>query len=244
MIRYLISALLLLLSSGQELPLGGIPIGSGVTFTVVQHPKNVGCGSVAACAVTTTSTTTGNLIVAIGTTMSNQGSGIGWSSITGESGWTHGPSCGAVILVASNNNAVDCAYTLSAAGGATTLTWNWSSSNQQQTTAEFIEVHRSSGTWALDISGNGTDSACTTCAGASLSVGTGPDYCVQFISGAQTSVTAITGSYTSPADFSTYSYLTVTGAGVAGWNGANANTIPNWTQGASQAAAVGAICFK
>lgn len=240
MIRAFLLALL-----AQTIPLGGIPVGvSGPSL--IQHAFYNGsaCVDAISCAVSSAqgglaSTTAGNLLVVLA--MASTDNVINYSSITGESGWAHCSGFPYSIVQGGNFNQVDCAYTLSAAGGATSLTWNWNSNQTYQQAIEVLEFHKS-GTWSYVTDAGGTDTACTACAGAALTLSAGSYVTVQFISGSQVNVTAVTGGYT--ADFGTYSNGSTAGFGVGWLLNATSGAAPNWTQATSQASAVGGLAFQ
>lgn len=229
--------------SPQMFPFPGNPAGGGggVTFALVQHASN-SCGGGATCAVTVTSTTAGNLLVAFGA--NNTGANnLVFSSMTGEGTWTHCSGGHVATLNAGSTTfyQVDCAYILSATGGTTSLTWTWSAS-AGKSTIEIIEVSRTSGSWALDVNGILGDASCTTCASPTLTLSGSNDYIFQYSGLTASTLSAISGSYTSPADFITSGLNGY--AGFAGWNGGTSGASVNWTGSPTDTLPTGAIAFK
>lgn len=156
--------------------------GGGVTWTLIQHPTNFTCAGTTGvatqtCSVTTAATTAGNLLVLV------SGSFVGaqisvapaFGSATGDS-LTHCPSqLGNEQYAANSYESVDCAYILSATGGATTFSFSWqynSSGGGYDINVGLYEYHRSTGTATYETcAGGGTaacvvlSSSCTTCTG-------------------------------------------------------------------------------
>lgn len=208
--------LIAFLSMPQQLPLGGIPIG-GVTWTLIQHPHNFTCSTTAtgstqitSCTVTLTSNTvTGNTLLLLSAFGNDAIPSVAptFSSASGDSAWTH---CPAQYKFTSDvfGVATDCAYILSAAGGASTITFSWTgtygATSDVVADAELLEIHRSTGTGTFDACTSGTGCITSvTGTGARTSPScpiTGTDYVAQWI--ADTAViTAISGgAYTNPFD--------------------------------------------
>ncbi len=216
--------------------------GGAATMTVVQHVGADACFGSAACALTITSTTAGNLLIAIAA--ANGGNNYSYSSITGEGGWTVCPA-GVVNVVNDDMTQVysaDCAYKLSAAGGVTSLTWNWAGGTPNGTVFELIEVSRSSGSWTYDTGNTATPTTCTTCAGPTLTLTGSNDYIVQYASTLQV-IASVSGSYTDPTDLY-QDGIDSTSAGFAGKKETSSGASVNWTVAPADTLATGAVAFK
>lgn len=239
----LISLCLSAQNGGQSQMMLAAKIAAGsATFTVVQHPAASACFGSATCALTVTSTTAGNLLIAIAS--GNGGNNYSYSSITGEGGWTHCPS-GTVNVTndaMSQVYSADCAYKLSAAGGVTSLTWNWAGGTPNGSVFELIEVSRSSGSWTYDTGNTATPATCTTCAGPALTLTGSNDYIVQYASSLQV-FAAISGSYVDPFD-TFQDGIASTSAGFAGKKGTASGSSVNWTLAPADSLATGAVAFK
>lgn len=246
-----IAALLLFAGFAQYVPTAFNAGSSSVTFTLIQNPHNNGSScyfSATTCSVALSpNTTAGNLIIAICVGMYNSTGPGTCSAPTGESGWAHCSACATTTNSVATGNTffVDMWYTLAAAGGASSIVCNSNTgANAYGLACIVYEVHRSSGTWSFVGGANGSATACattasTTCAGATLTLGSGPQLAIQFIAGGQNNVTAISGSYS--GIFGSYSGFTTTGFGAAYWNGATSGTAPNWTQLSAVAAVGGGV---
>ncbi len=172
--------------------------GGGVTFTTVQHVLSPGCSGFSgagpwACAVTVTSTTSGNLGIMCGGAIA--GTGANTTSVpTGAGTWVHASN-----TFAEGNGAAsyygDCYYNTNLTGSVTSISFNMNGTTVNFITPAFVEVHRSSGSWAAPDASNGNfNSTCTAClspTGISL---TGTDY-VYYWAGCseQTTYTSTTG---------------------------------------------------
>lgn len=236
------------------MPGPGTPAGTGAAvFTLVQNPLNNGSGCyfpATTCSVSLSpNTAAGDLVVAICGGMYNSTGPGTCATPTGESGWAHCSTCATTTNSSATGNTFfeDMYYTLSAAGGASSIVCN---SNAGGNAYGFFCVvyvwHRSSGTWSFVGGANGSSTACattasTSCAGATLTLGSGPQLAIQFISGGQTNVTAVSGSYNGSGVFGNFSNFSSTGFGAAYWNGATNGTAPNWTQLSAVAAVGGAV---
>lgn len=223
-----------------------------ITFTLVQEPVNNGSGCyfpATTCSVSLSpNTAAGDLVVAICGGMFNSSGPGTCATPTGESGWAHCSACNTTTNSVATGNTFfeDMYYTLSATGGASSIVCNFNttSANVYGQFCVIYEWHRSSGTWSFVGGANGSSTACastanTSCAGATLTLGSGPQLAIQFISGGQTNVTAISGSYS--GIFGSFSNFSSTGFGAAYWNGATSGTAPNWTQLSAVAAVGGAV---
>jgi hypothetical protein len=220
----------------QSLPFpgpGGVS-NAGVTMTVVQHPKNTSCGGTGTCIVTTSATTAGNLLLVISAAYSP--TLRTYTLASGDGTWTHCPASATSVLSGATHLYADCAYILSATGGATAITWTWNSTVSAQN-VEVIEVSRSSGSWVYDTGGTNTSAGCSSCTAVALSLSGTNDYITQF-GELNSTPSAISSPYTSPADF------TAIGALFAGAKQTSSGTAPTVTQGSSTQASFGAAAFK
>lgn len=184
------------------------------------------------CTVTVSSTGAGHLLVAI--TAFSDASTRSLSSVSGGETWTHcagtnGCNFGTSPLW------TDASYVLSAAGGATALTCNLSSAASDYIACIVLEYAWSGSTITFDTSNGGSDNYCTSCAGQALTIGGSKDVIIQ-VGVPLNSLTAITGSYTTPGLFH--------GAAVAGMINTNDGTAPTWTQDSSGLVAIMAIAFS
>jgi hypothetical protein len=229
---------------------GGMALAGGVTWTVVQHPHNFTCSAATSgnlgCTVTASATTAGHLLILVSSAFEGQ-TGTNHTaptfvSASGDSTWTHCASSYAHVEYTINafENA-DCAYILSATGGATSFTFTWSfptSTDSAAVDVELLEVARSSGTAAFDTGNTATSSGCASCVGPTLTLSGASDYIAQW-NGNANGCTAISGAYTNPFDndnsnvFGTF----------AGALNQSSGTGPTWTC-TSGGAAMSGISFK
>lgn len=229
-------------------PLPQIGTGGGAvngTFSMVQHPKTVTCAT-ASCAVATAATTPGNLLVAWSAA---RYSGTGVATVaslasvtdngTAET-WTRCPQ--SAINDSQNSNgtihALDCFYVLSAAGGATSVTANWTLSglgaSSIKVDVEVIEYHPSLTPIFYD-SGNAflQPNNCNPCSGpAGINTGTA-DVITQAIHNPTggSSISSISGSYSNPFDNDNANNALF--AGFAGAINSASYSQPSWTLASS-----------
>lgn len=215
---------------------------AGGTWTKVQSVQKNNCGDVTNCTITYSATGAGHLLVIALTWYGNTNSPPTFSSASGGGTWVHCPSCYVVRAYSGNNQIlVDGAYVLSSTAGVTSTTYTMSGKGTSTLwTLEFMEYAWSGSTIAYDTSNNASLTACTSCAAPALTLTGTADVIVQFIEPEQ-GVTAISGSYTDPADFDT-GCAGACGA-VAGAMNVSSYSAPNWTCTSGQAA-VGAMAFK
>lgn len=169
-----------------------VPAVGGVTWTLIQHPHNWTCTSTASgnltCTVTATATVAGDALLlalsyydAITVDVAPT-----YVSAAGDSTWTHNAGCADYgLAVAGVYVGVDCAYILSATGGATSLSMTYDFFDVNATDGAFMdlelyEMRRSTGTPSLDVLGASFANSCsTTCTGPALSL-TGTDYVAEW----------------------------------------------------------------
>ena len=183
------------------------PVSAGATWTVVQHPNNVTCsfsGSGAhTCAVTSSATTAGNLLILLSSAFNNNGEPT-FSSASGDGTWTHCPGAAAGNNTVSTSWLVtDCAYRLSATGGATSESFTWTISlgtTELDVDVELIEVHRSTGTATYDSDNTATSSSCSSCVGPTVTLSTSSDYIAQWGAFDNATPTSISSPYSNPFD--------------------------------------------
>lgn len=188
----------------------------------------------ATCAVTVQSTGSGNLTV-IWCKFSNTADTI--SSVSDGSA-TYG-LCTASACHSSdstNANGTDIAYALSSTSGKTSITVTKSSTNNAWV-CRILQYSTTAGPAVYDVGGNRNQSTNTTSpAGVTLTLGGSNDVIIQ--SDLASVPTAISGSYTTPADFDgTRNY------GVAGWVNTSSGSAPTWTQTNSRSS-LSAVAFK
>jgi hypothetical protein len=230
--------------------LAGVP--SAVNWTLVQHAFNFACTG--NCTVSTgtsgsgqralASTTAGNLLVVIfginevGGTLT-----ITSPSVSGDT-FTHCPTNWPQLFNfnGSNWNATDCWYRLSAAGGATSIAYSGTFGGAGSLFSGIMveEYNRGSGTATFDAGAVLTNNACTSCTAPTVGMTGTKDVCVNFVAFNQL-ITAISGSYTNPADFDTFSSLNA----IAGALNVVSYSAPSWTSASATntGAAMGAVCF-
>jgi hypothetical protein len=228
---------------------GGGGTGQGGTYgiySVVQHVFNI-CQPVASgspCAVTVSATTAGNLLIIAAGAENITGVTPVFAAASGDGTWTHPttPGCYSNIPTVGITDTADCAYRLSAAGGATSITWTWTG-DVAGTYLEVIEVAKATGAmFSFDTAGGLTNASCVTCPAPTLTI-TSVDYILQWAT-PWNKVVAITGGdvagYQSPADFNSAGNF-----GVAGAANATSGAPPSWLQtGAAHSLAMSAIAFK
>lgn len=194
---------------------GNEGLGGGPSlWSVIQHPSNFTCfgmgtgsAQTLGCTVTVTATTAGNLLLLLTSFASGHETvAATYSSATGDT-FTHCPAQYSTKTSAPSQQATDCAYVLSAAGGATSITVNWTativSSDIWNTDIELIEVHRSSGTAAFDGCTSGGNCIATATSSPSTSPTfsiTGPDFVAQWISQNNAGCTISGAAYIQPFD--------------------------------------------
>ena len=245
--NYLAAFIILLASFQQTIPAhtgATAASGGGSSQTVVQHPHNFTCGGTAAsntvtCTVTATATTPGNLVIMAGAMFTGTGPSVTGDSASGDT-FT---SCGTGVS-GGGANAAACQYTLSAAGGATSLGISFTatglSGNTYAIDAELVEVHKPSGPWTLD--GYGTQfSTCSTCTDSAPTGMTGSnDFILRFGAFNDSTLTGPGSPYTNPSDIET---TNVNGGFIGALDQTTGGTI-NWTQGGSSAASMITVAFK
>lgn len=231
----------LLKQVGMPFPGPGTAHSSGAsgTFTLIQKVKNNSCtASVAACAVTVSAIGSGHM----GVVSAGYGSGAQdtVSSVvctaTGCGAFTRCAACGAFNVAPASNLGTEQAYNLNMTGGGTIVTLTLSAGPTVGWDMEFREYSYSGPSASLDTGNTASDATCTTCAGATLTLGGTQDTIVQLIA-PNNSCTAVASPFNTNAEFTT------NGDGYADRLNTNAGTAPSWTC-ASGVAAVGGIALK
>lgn len=236
----------------NTLPQGTVP---GVTWTMAQVPRsNLAC---TAATVTTstctisgiTATTAGNtllLMSALNMTASGPGT---FSAASGDSAWTHCPSQANHQADGGGQAQVDCAYILSATGGATSVSFTWGTltgAGNVFIDVVLYEIHRSTGTATLETCGAGTATACTTVTAASPYTGPVPTItATDFVATWNSSDPGCT-AVASPYNVSPTAIFDQTNVGgsFAGALSQTSGTAATWTCPASSPTAMAAIAFK
>ncbi len=208
---------------------------ASASFTLVQSAVNTACGtSVTTCTITTSAVTVGNMgvvVMGVGT------ASITISSVSGCGGiWQHA-TAGNVSDATAGSTDLFYALYLSSACTSVVVTFSGTVTGAQ---AEFVEYSHTQLGVTFDNAGNVDRSVATTSpAGPSIgevnSITGYASLTVQYIKTAGT-VSAISGSFTNPADFNTT-------LGVAGWIAATNGTGPTWTT-TNARAAVGGAAFR
>lgn len=216
------------------------------TFTLIQHPTTFSCTTVA-CAVTTSSTTAGNLLVlwsAARYTGTGNAKIEALTSVTDNGTaetWVHCPN--SAINDANSSDAtlfaLDCWYVLSAAGGATTVTATWEmtglTGSSQKVDATVIEYHPSATPIFFDAGNTKyTSTSCSSCTGPpGLLSGTSdlvsqaaifPDF------SGFTVTTAVSAPYSNPTDLENTNHIY---GAFAGALNQSSYSVPTWTAGGS-----------
>jgi hypothetical protein len=230
--------------------------GGGITWTLVQHPSNYTCaGTSGVCTLSgatgQVATTAGDLLVVLSSLYSPLGGPtISGNTLTDSGGtadsFTHfaGTVTGDFNYNTTNWYATDGFYVLSAHGGATSFTFTWSNGGSNVNfDIELLEFRRSTGTATYDTGNFTTNASCTSCTAPALSSfsGANAEVCAQW-GGFNQTVSAISGTYTNPADFEN----TNVGAGFAGSLSVSSYTAPAWTLSSAtlSGATMSAACFK
>jgi hypothetical protein len=230
------------------------------SWTLVQHPNKFTCTASSpgdsACSVTVTSTVAGHLLVLLSSSFEGTTSGSTvqtFTSASGDGAWTHCPA-GARTSGSPGSTAfeaTDCAYILSATGGATSVTFTWnfkSSTDAANIDVEFLEFSvTGGGTKAIDTQGTTNSSNCfgsggSACIGPALTLAGINELVLQWIANAN-GVTSISGgAYTNPFDNDA---TNVFGA-FAGALNQSAATAQTWVTAGSSGGytAMSAIAFK
>jgi hypothetical protein len=202
------------------------------TWALVNNAAASSCSSsLATCAVTVTSTGTGNLLVAVGffgNTTDNFTAGSGGGT------WASGPITNCHGSDASIGKGTDILYALSSTSGTTSITLTKSGSSGAWV-VRIMEYSTTAGPAVFDTCGNRDQSTTVTNpVGPTLTLGGANDVIVQGINGG--APTAISGSYTNPATF-------LVNNAHAGWINTSSGTAPTWTQTSSRAV-LSAIAFE
>ncbi|HWY08227.1 MAG TPA: hypothetical protein VNY24_15305 [Candidatus Acidoferrales bacterium] len=149
--------------------LGSFTPSSGTTFYQLVHltdPGINGISCIPTCAITVPSTGAGNLLAML---VSNSSAGH-LVSVNGGGSWvvpTGANSC-QVTVTGNTNEVLSCGYTLSSAGGTTTITPTVSTTGTY--TFVIYEVSRASGSWTFDTQGSAQTAATQTVNGVGLTL--------------------------------------------------------------------------
>jgi hypothetical protein len=227
-------------------------------FSLIQSPSNLTCTGTGngtsqtfPCSVTVTATTAGNsLLLLTSFSTNNQTVQATYSSASGDSTWTHCPAQFSNFVAPPLQYANDCAYILSATGGATTITANWvgtvANGISWSIDVQVVELHLSTGSAAFDACTTGTACITTT---SSTSPYTSPtftptgsaDYIAQWISQPGTSCSINGSAYINPFSTETNN-VESSFAGALNQSSASAQT---WTCGNNPTfAAMSAVALK
>lgn len=190
---------------------------SWATWTFL-HSANSTCGT-GTCAITVTSTGSGNLLVATG---GRGGSGAGsmTSPTNGcSASWTHDANA----LNSGAPGFEDIWYCLNSASGVTSITLNTAATFDHGTVSEYSTT---SGPPLADVCSNRTGATATSQPGVTLTLTGTNDVIVQGASCAAT-ITAVSPlAYHAP-------FAVPNGNGVAGSTNTASGTAPTWTEGSS-----------
>lgn len=207
----------------------------------LRHDSHGNCNT-HPCSVTITSTTSGDLGVLI--YWDGAGSVRTLTSVSdGTSTWVVPAGCG----ISSAGQNTFCAYTLNLAGSKTSLTIT-NSGAATDGNVEFLEYSFTGSSITYDTSGTNTsEPGSTTQNGVTLTLNGSTDVIIQAFNGNNVNkvVSAISGSYSNPADFVSGPDNLANYYGVGGWvNTSSASPVPTWTTtGALSAGVAIAIAF-
>ena len=249
----LLIALFLALSSSAR---------GAVTWTLVQHVHNFTCTTSGVCTIGSSqgmsATTAGDLLILASTAFEGTTGGgsisaaPSFSSASGDSTWTHCSSVAKSYTTSGPEGvAGDCAYILSAAGGATSVSWTWNwgtvsgASPLYYIDVELVEVKPSTGYAAAFDKGSGviyatgvSGSNCQSCALPSLSINGSSDYILGWGWFDNADPTGPGSPWTNPADLSGQTY-----SGYIGALNQSSGPSVSLNQGASSEAVTFAIAF-
>jgi hypothetical protein len=210
----------------------------GGTWALVQKPCNTACpASGTTCAVTVTSTGTGNILIS--TSIKDSASNTTTiSSVSGGGTWTHPTGANGVDASAGSS---DSAYNLSSTSGATSITLTMSAASATIWTACVREYSLTGATAAFDTTANRDQStAATSFAGATLTLTGTNDLIVQY--GTDTGAcSAISG--TGYGNFGQTGNTAPNGNCIGDALNVSVGTANTWTTGSGRAA-LGAIAIK
>lgn len=216
---------------------GGTKPAAGGEWTLVQHVNKANCGGQQNCTATVSSTGAGHLLVAIASAYQTT-SAITFSAISGDSTWTH---CPAGYLdhnySGSTRVATDCAYILSATGGATSIQWTWSASASNYFSLEVMEFAWSGSSISYDTGNVGTDTTCTSCNGQALTLTGAKDVVIQWAVPGGPNITSVDAGWSTNAD------IDANGYGFAHKLNISSFSVPVWAV-PSTTVGVGAVAFK
>jgi hypothetical protein len=206
-----------------------------LSMSVLHHTDfNMSCSP--SCTLNIPATTAGSLLYIEAANITGLSSFI--TAVSGGGTWTAPTAC-RISMVLAGNDALSCAYNLSATGGTTQLTVTGNSSN------DFFavwEIASTSGPFSLDAIGSATNSASLNPSGVSLSLTGANDVIFQsaFVPGGTSSV-----SY--------YTYPRIPGQGTMFFNNQAANSAllnttngnaPKWIDQQNQGTIVSGIAFR
>jgi hypothetical protein len=212
----------------------GLALPASATTALVQHPAVVACGtSVTTCTLTVSALGIGNFAAVVCSFANTTGT---MSSMTGGgTNWVRNAGSRATDTTAAVGIEAMYQTVLTVADTSVVVTFN---AAQTGARCQLVEYSHTLDVVMLDTVGSrDQSSAVTNPAGVTLTLATNgsDETIVQYIVSAGT-VSAISGSYTNPADFSTT-------FGVAGVINTNSGTAPTWTT-TSGRAALGALAFR
>lgn len=159
-------------------------------WTLVQYPS-AGCTSSGTttsltCTLTLTqNTSAGDLLVMLSVSDNTQNHSATYSAASGDGTWTHCPSAAETISKSSDVVNTDCAYILSATGGAgsTTFKWTYASTATGDELVEVVllEFTPSGGRAVYDTDAVLANASCgTSCTGVALSLAGSSDVMVEW----------------------------------------------------------------
>lgn len=223
-------------------PGGVVSGGGGATWTLVQSAHTF-TTNVESVTVTTSPTTAGNLLIALNSYSTTDGSAPPTlTSMTGDSAWTRCPEGYAQNqFEATDYVATDCMYILNAAGGTTSFSNLWvnNASGGVENDLVILEYNISSGNAYYDTGGVLTPSSCNpNCSSPALTLNGTNDVILQWTAD-DNGATGPGAPYTSPNLRDT----TIVGAAFAGALNQSSGAAITWTAAITTPIALAGVAF-
>lgn len=215
------------------------PQSAHATWSLVQHPRGA-CNVSSPCSLTVTATGTGHLGILI--FLQAQGAAPTLSSVSdGTSTWTVNGTCS---VTNGGIGGVFGAYSVNLASGITSISATLSAGTAFNGEVEFLEYSTTGGPPIFDTCAGTVNGSSATPAGQVLTLSGTNDVIVQVIQSAgPQNATAVTGTYTNPADFP-FSGPAAAGYGIAGSINTSSGTAPTWTLNGANTSLVIGMAFK
>lgn len=215
-----------------------VPQSAHATWALVQHPRGA-CNGTPPCTLTIAATGVGHL----GELIYLNGSGVSptlTSVSDGTSTWTVNGTC---VATSGAIGAIAGAYSVNLASGITTLTIT-PTGQAFNGEVEFLEFSTTVGPPIFDTCAGTTNGSSATPAGQVLTLTGTNDVILQSINSAgPQNATALTGTYTNPADFP-FSGPSAAGYGIGGSINTASGAAPTWTLNGANTSLVMGMAFK